>query len=146
MLKFILKRKVTGSQLRELKKKAKRSEEIVTDNPLWGKTITYKPIPHRRDLSFDYNSPVGVRKYPPAIYELEEKAPKQAGLGYGSWNALGLILKYKKQGKKGKLKRLYKAYPSYSPEYKRQLKHDIKVKLWQEKLYKNHVQQCQSLR
>lgn len=131
MIKLKLKRKVTGKQLRELKKKAKRSEEIITDG-LWGKTITYKPIPHRRDFTMDHNKPVG-RKYPPALYEQKS---------INVWQAEKLAKEFKKKKQFGKLRRLYKIQPEIDPVNIRKKEHEEKVKKWQAKLKKN--QQCQS--
>ena len=144
MIKFKLKRKITGKKLRELKRLAERSEEVVVDNPVWGKKINYNPIRHQKNFDYNHNKPVGVKKYPTTIYELEEKANPGKGLDHTNWEAFRLIRKYKKEGKKNKVRRLCKAFPTHSPEYSKELEHKKKVRLWKEKLHKNHLQQCQS--
>ena len=149
MLKFVLKRKITDAKFRFLKRKAKRSEEVITDNPVWGKTISFRPIQPKaipdvnkftirrpRNFSFQKNKPVG-RKYPPALYEQKF---------INVWQAERMAKEFKKNKEFGKLKRLYKIQPEIDPKNIAKKEHEERVKKWKEKLYKNHVQQCQSSR
>lgn len=138
-LKFSVKRKVSGKVIRKLKRRDKFLESHTWKDSFGVLHTTY--YTKHRGSKVTYRS-YSVRREK-TIYELEEKAPRQAGLDYTNWEAHRLIIKYKKEGKKGKLKRLYKAYPTYSPEYKRQREHEKEVALWKEKLQKNHENQIQ---
>ena len=55
MIKLKLKRKLTGKKLKEFKRTAKKSYIVITENPLWGYKITYKPIPHFKNWDFNHN-------------------------------------------------------------------------------------------
>jgi hypothetical protein len=151
MLKFVLKRKITDAKFRFLKRKAKRSEEVITDNPVWGKTISFQPIQKKsipdvnklrviqsrpRQYRFDRNKPVG-KKYLPALYEYKS---------INVWQAERMAEEFRKKKQFGKLKRLYKIQPEIDPVNIRKKEHEEKVRKWKEKLHKNHVQQCQSLK
>jgi len=151
MVKFVLKRKITDAKLRFLKRKAKRLEEVITDNPVWGKTISFQPIQSKsvsdinkfnviqsrpRPYRSYRNKPVG-KKYSPALYEEES---------INVWRARHLAVEFSNKKQFGKLKRLYKIQPEIDPKNIAKKEHEEKVKKWKEKLHKNHLEQCQSLK
>src|SRR5688572_14027533 len=115
MIKLTLKRRISG---RAIKKAIRESEK--TDH--WSDRRKYWK-----------NNPSG-RKYQKAMYELTGKE--------SYWAVEGFIKKYKKERKKGKLKKLYKQFPEHSPAYKAKKEHEERHKAWLQKIKLNEL--CQN--
>lgn len=147
MIHFKLKRKISGKKLRQLRRAASKSQEIVTPNEVWGHTFSYKPLPYRSSVYW-HNESSGKRKYPTAIYELEGSKKwddiERRHIPAYDWKVFRLVKDLERNKKKnsGKLQRLYKLYPEFSPAFEREKEHNKKVAIWKEKLHKNHLMQC----